>query len=187
MILLARHGETDWNAPPVRVQGWHDQPLNAEGRAQARALAERVAGEGVVGLWTSHLSRARQTAAAVGAALDLEARVDTRLAESRCGRWEGRLLEEIERDEPDAWASYRRAGPAFRYPGGESLGEHQLRVRAALRAVAAGPLPALVVCHGGSIRCALLDRDPRGLDAYHALRVPNGGLFPLQGPVAEPR
>lgn len=42
--MLARHGETDWNAPPARVQGWLDEPLNETGRTQARALAERVAG-----------------------------------------------------------------------------------------------------------------------------------------------
>jgi len=179
LILLARHGETDWNASPARVQGWYDEPLNEIGRAQARALAERVASEGLAALWTSHLSRARQTAAAVAAELGLEARVDERLAESNCGHWEGRLHERIERDEPEAWASYRRAGASFRYPGGESLGEHQERTRAVLADVVRGPLPALVVCHGGSIRCALLDGDPRGLAAYHDVGVPNAGLFPL--------
>jgi broad specificity phosphatase PhoE len=31
LILLARHGQTDFNAPPVRIQGSLDPPLNATG------------------------------------------------------------------------------------------------------------------------------------------------------------
>ena len=42
-ILLARHGETDDNREPIRVQGFTDTPLNETGRGQARELAERIA------------------------------------------------------------------------------------------------------------------------------------------------
>ena len=38
-ILLARHGETDDNIEPIRIQGWVDTPLNDTGRAQAAELA----------------------------------------------------------------------------------------------------------------------------------------------------
>ena len=41
------------------------------------------------------------------------------------------------------------------------------------------PLPALVVCHGGSIRVALCARDPRGLEAFHDFNVPNAALIDL--------
>ena len=173
MILLARHGETDDNVPPQRVQGWRDTPLNDRGREQSRALARAVAAEGIAAIRSSHLSRARETAAIVGGELGLEPELDERLAESNRGRWEGRLLQEIEREEPDLWQEWMRAGGAFRFPGGESLGEHRKRVAAALADVERGPLPALVVCHGGTIRCAFADVDPRGLEAFHELAVPN--------------
>ncbi|MGH2837690.1 MAG: histidine phosphatase family protein [Thermoleophilaceae bacterium] len=179
MILLARHGETDDNVAPPRVQGWIDTPLNDAGRAQARELAEAIRDRGLAAIHSSHLARARETAEIVAGALGLEPVIDERLAESNRGRWEGRLLEEIERGEPDLWAAWRRGGADFRFPDGESLGEHAKRVKAALADVHGGPLPALCVCHGGTIRCAFALTNPRGLDSFHELDVPNGTLFEL--------
>ena len=57
-VFLARHGETNDNLEPIRVQGFTDTPLNDTGRRQAAELAERVAGMGIRSLWASDLSRA---------------------------------------------------------------------------------------------------------------------------------
>ena len=179
MILLARHGETDDNVPPARVQGRRDVPLNDRGREQARQLARAVAVESPRAVWSSQLARARETAAIVGAELGIDPIVDERLAESDRGEWEGRLIDDIAREEPDLWRAWRRAGESFRFPGGESLAEHLSRVSAALDAIARGPLPALVVCHGGTIRCAFARGQPGGLDAFHELDVPNAEVMRL--------
>jgi broad specificity phosphatase PhoE len=179
-LLLARHGQTDDNLEPIRVQGFSDTPLNAVGRRQAHELAERVAGLPIASLWCSDLSRASETAAIVGARIGLEPRPDPRLREGDRGRWEGRRFVDIELDDPQGYAAWRRAGAAFRFPGGESLQEHADRVLAALADIrAAGELPALVVCHRGSIRAVLCQSDPRGLDAFHDYDVPNTGLVEL--------
>jgi probable phosphoglycerate mutase len=176
VIWLARHGETAANAEG-RVQGWIDPPLNERGQRQAHELAERAAELGLEALYSSQLVRARQTAAIVAERVGLEPVVDERFAESRRGSWEGRLLSEIERDEPELWAAWRRGGSDFRFPGGgESLAEHVARVDAALSDVAAGPLPALVVCHGGTLRCALVARGGRRFDEFAHIEVPNGAL-----------
>jgi probable phosphoglycerate mutase len=179
VILLARHGETDDNAER-RVQGSLDPGLNDRGREQARELARSVADEGIAALWSSDLRRAAETAEVAGAELGLDPRLDERLRESDRGRWQGRLLQEIQAEEPEAWAAWMRGGADFRFPDGESLGEHLERTRAALDDVAAGPLPALVVCHGGTIRCALVRRHPRGLDAFQDITVPNGAVFRVE-------
>jgi broad specificity phosphatase PhoE len=177
VILLARHGETADNAPPQRFSGTIDSPLSERGREQARALGGEAADLGIAAIWTSHLVRARETAEIVGAALGLEPRVDERLAESHRGRWEGRLVSDLERDEADDWAAWRRAGAGYAFPGGESLVAHQRRALAALDTVREGPLPALVVCHGGTIRVIAAATHPRGLDALHDLVVPNAALL----------
>jgi broad specificity phosphatase PhoE len=164
-IWLARHGETDANAEG-RVQGSIDEPLNDRGREQARALAQEVSPLGLKALYTSQLSRARETAEIVGRAIGLDPVVDERFAESWRGEWEGRLIADIKAEDPGAWAgslSVEHDGGGFRFPGGESLEEHAARVEAALADVATGPLPALVVCHGGTIRRALAARRPQEL------------------------
>jgi len=186
MILLARHGETDDNVPPYRFQGQRDTPLNERGRAQARELAERVAAldPPVGSLWCSDLSRARETAEIVGARLGMEPRADARLREGWRGDWEGFLFDEIAAREPERYAAWRApdAEVGFRFPGGESLAEQQARVLEGLTEIAeaADGGPALVVCHGGSIRTVLCRDDPRGLAAFHDFVVPNVALVPVE-------
>lgn len=184
MILLARHGETDDNVPPLRFQGQRDTPLNERGRAQARELAERVAAldPPIASLWCSDLSRARETAEIVGARIGLEPRPDARLREGWRGAWEGRLFEEVERRDPERYAAWRHpdAEVGFQFPGGETLAQQRARVLDCLREIATGELPALAVCHGGSIRTVLCGRDPRGLAAFHAFEVPNAALVPVE-------
>ena len=173
-VLLARHGQTDDNREPLRFQGWRDTPLNATGRRQAAELGGRIAGDGIVALWSSDLSRASETAEVVGARLGLEPTLDPRLREANRGRWEGRLFSDVADEEPELFAAWMRAGPEWRFPGGESLLEQQQRVAECVDEIrAGGELPALAVCHGGSIRVMLCLSDPRGLGAFHTFEVPN--------------
>jgi probable phosphoglycerate mutase len=179
-LYLARHGETDDNRQPIRVQGFADTPLNDTGRRQAAELAERVAHLGLRSLWSSDLKRASDTARVLGARLGLPVRLDRRLREANRGRWEGRLFIDIERECPEGYAAWRRAGGSFRFPGGESLLEQLERVHASLEDIrCTGELPALAVCHGGSIRVELCARDPRGLAAFHDFEIPNVAVVPL--------
>jgi broad specificity phosphatase PhoE len=162
------------------VQGFTDTPLNDTGRRQAAELAERVAHLGIASLWSSDLQRARETAEIAGARIDRRVRLDERLREANRGEWEGHRFIDIEREQPELYASWRRAGGDFRFPGGESLREQQERVHASLDDIrGSGELPALVVCHGGTIRVVLCERDPRGLEAFHEFDVPNVALVPL--------
>ena len=180
-ILLARHGETEDNLIP-RFQGWRDTPLNATGRRQAFELGERLAGRGspIASLWSSDLSRAHETASIIGAAIGLRPLLDWRLREGARGRWEGRLMDDVARTEPELYAAWMRDDPAFQFPGGESLADQQRRVLAALRDFRArGPLPALAVCHSGSMRVVLALEHPRGLEAFHSFSVPNTALEAL--------
>ncbi|MDP1846823.1 MAG: histidine phosphatase family protein [Solirubrobacteraceae bacterium] len=178
-VLLVRHGETDENAA-ARFQGRLDTRLNPRGREQSHVLAAALRDEGLRAVYSSPLRRAHETAQIVGAAIGLEPILDERLVEAEAGAWAGRLIAEIIEGERDEYARWRAADPTFRFPGGESVAEQAQRIAAALADVAAGPLPALVVTHGGTIRAI------EGLDRPPGASVGNCAVFRLTVPLAAP-
>ncbi len=114
-----------------------------------------MAGEGLVALHASPLRRARETAEIVAERIGLAPVFDDRWMEADVGDWAGLLYEEVVAAHPGAFERWRAADPEFRFPGGESVAEQVARVAAAIADVrAAGAFPALVVCHGGTIRAA---------------------------------
>jgi broad specificity phosphatase PhoE len=146
-LLLARHGETDWNAER-RFQGHADVPLNARGREQAERLAEELTNSEVDAVFSSDLSRARETAEIVGARLGVEVVLDPDLRELDVGSRQGLTWEETR--ELTDW-------------DGEAREAHAERILGALRRIA-GRHPGervLVVTHGGSMRRV---HDHLGLD-----------------------
>jgi 2,3-bisphosphoglycerate-dependent phosphoglycerate mutase len=137
LLLLVRHGETDWNAEG-RLQGHTDRLLSDFGRRQAEILAGELAGEQLDALYASDLARARETAEIVGERLGLPVVLEADLREKDWGSWEG--LTPSERD-------------AVEFVG-ESTEEHRERILGALRRIAARHPHGrvLVVTHGGSLR-----------------------------------
>lgn len=176
MIALARHGETAYNAQR-RFQGHLPVGLSAHGREQAHELARVAAQREWAALYCSPLARARETAEIVGAAIGHHPMADARFAETDCGDWTDRSFDDVQADVPDLFAAYVRADPAFAFPGGESFAAQQLRVMEGIDAVREGPLPALVVCHRGSIRLALAAA--LGDEAQRSAEVPNASLVEL--------
>jgi probable phosphoglycerate mutase len=153
-ILLARHGETDWNLER-RWQGHTDRPLNGTGRAQAEELAAELAGRGITAVYSSDLARAHETATIVAARLGLPVTTEPGLREVDVGDWSGLLHDEIERLYPGALDRWKRHG-VHGWADGETHEQLAERVVAAVvRIAAAHPgETVLLVTHGGSIRAA---------------------------------
>ncbi|HEU4734379.1 MAG TPA: histidine phosphatase family protein [Kofleriaceae bacterium] len=154
-ILLARHGETSWNALG-RLQGHTDIALNDVGRTQARGLAARLADAGLTAVWTSHLVRARETGEIVADVLGLAApAVDPELRERRYGVFEGLTRSECATQHPEAWRDWlAQVGTP---PGGEARDDAAARLGRALGRIAASEGgPVLVVSHGGVMRLWLM-------------------------------
>ena len=141
-LILARHGETDWNRDGI-WQGHGDPPLNELGRRQAAELARRLADVQIDALYSSDLRRAYQTAETVGRAKELEITTDPDLREMDVGSWSGLTSEEI----------------ATRFP---RMASHDGEAREAFDERAVGALTriagaykgghVLVVTHGGVVR-----------------------------------
>jgi broad specificity phosphatase PhoE len=140
-ILLARHGETDWNRDG-RWQGWADPPLNETGRAQARELADQLRTTPFDAVYSSDLRRAFQTAEILAHSHNVEVVADPGLREIDIGSWSGLTRAEID----------ERFGGVL--VDGESREHHQARVLAAVERIARAHTGerVLVVTHGGTMR-----------------------------------
>jgi probable phosphoglycerate mutase len=152
-ILLARHGETDWNRDN-RFQGHADPPLNETGRAQAAELAAVLADEPLAAVYSSPLHRAFETAQILAAPHGLEPLPVDALREVDVGSWQGLSRTEIEERFPEQfarWLDYQQG-----WEDGESYEEMGGRVIAGLRELAARHVGEriLAVTHGGPVRAA---------------------------------
>ncbi|ALR06442.1 histidine phosphatase family protein [Xylella fastidiosa subsp. pauca] len=126
-ILLARHGETLWNAEG-RYQGQIDIPLSSVGEAQARALGERLRDVVIARAVASPLVRAQYTAQlALGESRAAQLLIESDLKEISHGDWEGLLDTEIHAMDPTRLHAWRKAPETVIMPNGESL--HQVLER----------------------------------------------------------
>lgn len=151
-ILLARHGETDWNREK-RWQGLADHSLNAQGLEQARALAEKLEAVPFSAVYASDLRRAYETALVVAERKGLAVTAMRELREIDVGSWTGLSYDEVKERLPDAYERMRtRTGSGWE--GGETYAEMGRRVLEAMRRIAREhPDDAvLVVTHSGPIR-----------------------------------
>jgi broad specificity phosphatase PhoE len=190
-IVLVRHGETDWNRER-RFQGHADVPLNDAGRAQAAALAERLAGEWFAAAYASPLRRASETAGILAARLGVEVHPHEALKEVDVGSWSGLAIGEIESRFPDCfarWAAWRVAG----WEDGETYDDLARRVLSGVHEIGRRHPRGnvLAVTHGGPIRSALAAAHGLSLDDLSArlgilencsavrIAVRNGNLEPV--------
>jgi probable phosphoglycerate mutase len=154
-LVLVRHGVTDWNREG-RFQGHLDPPLSDAGRREAVLVGRRLAADPELRparILSSSLDRALQTAVAIGEAAGVAPAADPRLIEIGQGDWEGHTSQELEASDPDGYRAWREASGIRQPPNGEPLDHATARVVAVLDEIGdAGPSPACLVSHGGTLR-----------------------------------
>jgi broad specificity phosphatase PhoE len=155
-IVLVRHATTAWSGR--RYCGRSDPPLTAAGRAEAVALAHRLAPtlDSDVRLVSSPARRATATAAAIAAALgDIEIQLDPRWMETDFGDVEGLGFGELAARHPELAQAILDGTTAIDWPGGETAAALTARVASALHDLADATRSVVVVTHGGPILYAL--------------------------------
>jgi len=120
-LIIVRHGETVWNADG-RHQGHLDSELTERGVQQAHALAERLAADRFLALYSSDLGRAIKTAQIIGARSGHTILIDARLRERNLGIFHGLTREQMRDRFPKEFEQYRR-DPDYVIPQGESTTE----------------------------------------------------------------
>jgi len=154
-LILIRHAEPEGVGRYLGRRS--DPPLSAWGRAQAEALARRLAGEPLAAIYSSPLRRALETAQTIAFPHGLDVRVSDDLAELDFGEWDGLSYEEIQRRDPHRFTRWLSDPSSVCPPGGENFLEMNERVTGFARKIAlkhAGELIA-VVTHGGPARAVI--------------------------------
>jgi probable phosphomutase (TIGR03848 family) len=170
-VLLVRHGLTAMTGPVLA--GWTPGiHLDDRGRAQAKALAERLAAVPVTTIVTSPLERCQETAAALAAGRDLAVETDDRLGECRYGDWTGQELKKLAKD--PLWKVVQAHPSAATFPGGEALRDTQARAVAAVRdhnARLGDDATWIAVSHGDVIKAILADALGLHLDQFQRIQA----------------
>ncbi len=185
VVAFVRHGVTAANKEQ-RIQGQSGAGLDAEGREQARRLAEWY--RPVDRVWTSPLDRAVDTAVALADGRPPEAH--PLLVEMGFGEWEGMLYRDVlASDDPWAHRIYRDGEDLPRGRTGESFGEVVERMRRFLETFEPDPSErTVVVSHGAAIRAVVAAITGRGPEINRGLATSdNTGIthvaFTPEGPM----
>jgi len=171
LFLLVRHGLTPTTGKvlPGRAAGLH---LAEAGQAQASAASERIAAlSHVDAVYASPLERARETAAPIAKAKGLRVRIDKGLLECDFGEWTGEELKKLMK--LPEWGTVIRAPSTFRFPGGESFNEMQVRIVSAIDRLRAAHKGGVVVCvsHADPIKAAVAHAMGTHIDLFQRIVI----------------
>ncbi len=181
-ILLIRHGITDYNRKG-RIQGQLDMPLSDQGRRQAQELAQRFKPGQIQAIYSSDLSRAKETAEIIARAIKLpveEYRPDLR--EICFGHWQGHTMAEVAQLYPEELALWR-ADQTYSAPhGGESFAQMTERGWKAVQEIAASHpgQTVAVVAHGGLIKGILCMANSMDLSQRSQLVLDNASYTTIE-------
>lgn len=148
-IALIRHAPTAWN-DEGRIQGHTDIPLSARGREMAGTWSLPPELDDFAWV-TSPLTRARETAALLGAT---DPASDPRLMEADWGEWEGRVLHDLRAELGEELARNEARGLDLTPPGGERPRDVRDRFAGWAAETASAGRPTIAVTHNGVLRAA---------------------------------
>lgn len=172
IIYLIRHGETDHvkkRRLAGRMEGVH---INKTGMRQAEILAQKLAELPVKALYTSPLERTLETAEPIARAVNLELQVEPGLIEVDIGDWQDQALGRLKREK--SWKSVLHQPSQFRFPGGETFYEAQMRIVNTLQSLSSqfGSKDTIFcVSHADPIRLAVAFFIGLPLDLFQRLSV----------------
>lgn len=169
-LVLVRHAVTEHTGGILSGRS-PGVELSEDGRHQAKALGERLAGVQLAAVYASPIERTLQTAEVLAAPHGLDVQLLDGVLEADYGEWTGRPLAELAKSR--TWTIVQRSPSRARFPGGESLVAMQVRVVAALdEVVVRHPGEAVVVVsHADPIKAAVAHYTGMHLDLFQRLAV----------------
>ncbi|MHB9075333.1 MAG: histidine phosphatase family protein [Desulfobaccales bacterium] len=133
-IILVSNGNTPWDKDKI-FQGSKDILLDDLGREEAWALGKWLKDENIHAVYTSPLSRARDTAIAIARHHDLKVLDLPGLADLSYGDWEGVPWKEVKVKYADLYQQWETAPHTVCFPNGEPLAVLRTRTLGAVEEV----------------------------------------------------
>jgi len=180
LILLIRHAENDHmkkDRLAGRLPGVH---LNKDGRAHAQVTAEKLKDAPLKAIYSSPLERALETAEIIAQPHNLPVTVRPGLMETDCGDWQDKTVKSLRRLK--IWRVVQSAPSRFRFPGGETFTETQLRICQEVEALCAQHDPKDVIAcvsHADPIRLAVAFFVGLPLDLFQRLALSPASITAL--------
>ncbi|MBA3824426.1 MAG: histidine phosphatase family protein [Ktedonobacterales bacterium] len=104
-LYVVRHGQTHWNVEHRLPGQLPDVRLTEEGQRQADRLGEAVREMPLTAVVSSPLERARETAERVIAGRAIPLHFEPRLMDTNVGPWAGKLIADLNKDDP-TWRAF---------------------------------------------------------------------------------
>ncbi|MCD6571554.1 MAG: alpha-ribazole phosphatase [Deltaproteobacteria bacterium] len=176
-LYLVRHGQVI-TFSERRYTGHKDVDITELGIRQMEAVAVRLKGENLSGVYCSDLIRARKGARIIAAGHGLIPESHSTLRELNVGQWEGLTLKEIEEQFPGALDERGKRISSYRIPGGESIQDLAQRVIPSLKKIlnANHGKDVVLVAHGGVNRVILADAMNIDLKNFYSIEQDYGCL-----------
>ena len=130
-IILARHGETEWNVEEV-FRGRIDIELNETGIRQAELLAEYLSHIKIDAIYSSPLKRAVKTAETIAGYHKLNVEIAPGLIDFDYGKWQGLPHQEVKDKYKELYALWVSHPDKVKIPAGESLNDVRKRAMSVL-------------------------------------------------------
>lgn len=179
-ILLIRHGETDYVKKHHLAGRLPGVNLNETGRQQAQSIADKLANAPLKAIYSSPLERTLQTAEALASRLNQPVIPRPGLIETDPGEWTGQSWKKLARTK--AWRIVQSTPSLFRFPGGETYLDSQVRIVQELQTLSSQHDPkGLIACfsHGDPIRLAIAYFIGLPLDMFHRLSISPASISAL--------
>ncbi|MEN6321335.1 MAG: alpha-ribazole phosphatase [Syntrophaceae bacterium] len=155
MIYLLRHGEIEQGEEKCFV-GQIDLPLNEKGLHQACMWQQKLKIGLFEKIYSSDLSRARQTALIIAGKDQGKVQSLPALREIYMGEWEGLSVTDVQTRFPEEWQRREKDLVTFRPPGGESFRDLAVRIAPVFNQIVQGlEGDILIVAHAGVNRVIL--------------------------------
>ena len=127
-IWLTRHGETEWNTVR-RMQGQLNSPLTNQGLRQAEELSKWLENEQIDIIYSSPLERAHKTAKIIRGERNIPIVFNADLKEIHLGEWQGKLVHEMEVNEPEKYKVFWSTPEQYIATSGESFYDVRKRIQ----------------------------------------------------------